>query len=363
MVKLTHDTIALTFDMHGCPNRCRHCWLGEATRDRLSEQDVRWGVERFREYLDESRQLSVSSWIREPDYWNDYRALYALEAELSDMPPARFELLSILRLAHDAGYAEWAKSVGPDTCQISFFGMEETTDWFYRRHGAFRDALAATERLLEVGMKPRWQLFLTTKLLPELDALLALIDHLQLRERVQALGSEFQLFMHTPGPDGAAREIEYLRPTVEEVAALPEAILAPSWQHFGKEILWQPESELYQEILRNGDTPPSPEAVLPNEFPVFIITGNWDVYTNIGTLESWWQLGNLQEDTVETLFRRYEEDDVLGLQVLLHTPPRELAQQYGDREGSKIYTGRDDLLSLYLAKHCEQIWRNRTCPN
>jgi hypothetical protein len=22
------DDIGLAFDMHGCPNRCRHCWLG-----------------------------------------------------------------------------------------------------------------------------------------------------------------------------------------------------------------------------------------------------------------------------------------------------------------------------------------------
>ncbi len=203
-------------------------------------------------------------------------------------------------------------------------------------------------------MKPRWQIFLTTKLLPELDALLALIDHLQLRERVRALGSEFQLFMHTPGPDGAAREIEYLRPTIEVVDMLPEAILAPSMQHFGKEILWQPESELCQEILQHGDTPTTLEEVFSYKL-WFIITPNWDIFSNIGTLEPWWRLGNLREETIETLFRRLEEDDVLGLQVLLHTPPRELAQQYGDPQGRKIYSCRNDLLSLYLAKHCEQI--------
>ncbi len=112
MVQITTDKIRLAFDMHGCPNRCRHCWLGAAGKERLSEQDVRWGVERFREYLGGSQELTVSTWIREPDYWNNYRALYALEAALSDDPPERYELLSIFRLAHDAGYAEWRNLLG-----------------------------------------------------------------------------------------------------------------------------------------------------------------------------------------------------------------------------------------------------------
>ena len=91
-------------------------------------------------------------------------------------------LLSIWRLARDESYANRAKSVGPDTCQISFFGMRGTNDWFHRRKGAFDDALAAAHRLLDVGMKPRWQVFLTTKLLPELDEFLAIVEQARLAE-------------------------------------------------------------------------------------------------------------------------------------------------------------------------------------
>ena len=195
--------------------RLRTCWPGTASAERLSEQDGRWGARQFRDYLTTNvpsvKSIAVTTWFREPDYSDDYRRLYELEQELSDGPPRRFELLSIWRLAKDPSYAEWAKSVGPDTCQISFFGMEETTDWFYRRKGAFEDALTATKRLLDVGMKPRWQIFLTTKLLPELDALLDLIDRMQLHEKVAALGGEFDLFMHTPSPDYEGRKIYELK--------------------------------------------------------------------------------------------------------------------------------------------------------
>ncbi len=181
MPKINGERIGVAFDMQGCPNRCRHCWLGPGSGQTLSEEDVRWGASQFRDFLSgwnsSVRSLSFATWFREPDFRDDYRHLYELEAELGDGVPNRYELLSVWRLARDDTYAEWAKSVGPDTCQISFFGLKKTTDWFHRRDGAFEDALTATRRLLDVGMKPRWQIFLTTKLLPELNQFLELIDN------------------------------------------------------------------------------------------------------------------------------------------------------------------------------------------
>ena len=178
----------MALDMHGCPNRCRHCYLGCPPNGNLTEADLRWAADQFRPLFD---RMKVFSSFREPDFSDDYERLHDLCNELSDGGTLRFELLSIWRLARDPGYAQWAKKVGPDTCQISFFGLEEATDWFCRRKGAFRDCLAATERLLEVGMKPRWQFFLTKKILPDLDGLMRLIDQMRLRERVAELGGEF----------------------------------------------------------------------------------------------------------------------------------------------------------------------------
>ncbi len=362
MPRIMRKKIGVALDMQGCPNRCRHCWLGSGSNRKLSDDDLRWVAAQFRHYLETAdttvESLSVSSWFREPDFSDEYRHLYELEEDLSDEKPERFEVLSVWRLARDKEYASWVKSVDPDTCQISFFGMEETNDWFHRRKGAFRDALTATERLLDVGMKPRWQIFLTKKLLPEIDELLLLIDRLRLRERVQELGSEFQLFMHTPGPDYEARKIEHLRPTLDEVASLPEAILEPSRKHFGKKILWQPESELYRSILKNEEVPAKGEKVLP-EVLWFFVTNNWDVFSNVGTLEGWWRLGNLKADSVEIIMRRFEQDGILGLEVLLHQPPNKLAKEYGDPHGMKIYSTQGDLLSLYHAEHCERTWRGR----
>ena len=34
--------------MHGCPNRCKHCWVGRSRNSSLTEEDLRFAVESFR---------------------------------------------------------------------------------------------------------------------------------------------------------------------------------------------------------------------------------------------------------------------------------------------------------------------------
>ena len=81
MPKLTADTIGVALDMFGCPSRCRHCRLGNATGGRLSEDDLRWVVGRFRDFQRERagepswQAMHISTWAREPDYSDDYRHL------------------------------------------------------------------------------------------------------------------------------------------------------------------------------------------------------------------------------------------------------------------------------------------------
>lgn len=97
------------------------------------------------------------------------------------------------------------------------------------------------------------------------------------------MGAEFQIFMHTPGPDHEARKIEGLRPTAREVADLPEAILEPWREHFGREVVWHTEEALHADIVDGADTGPG-SGGLPNEL-WFLVCANWDVFANVGTLE------------------------------------------------------------------------------
>ena len=364
--------INLSFDMHGCPNACRHCWLGTSSRHRVSEDDVRRIVSAFREYRREGEQepfftnITTDTWVWEPDYPDHYREVNDFGNEMSTGgATGRYELLSVWRLGRDETYAPWAKEVGPDTCQITFFGMEDTTDWFVRRRGTFRDSITATERLLDAGMKPRWQFFLTRKILPELGDLMRLADSLQLRERVEALGGEFDLFLHTPSPDGNAFNLEELRPTIDEVeGTVPEELLESSRRHFKREQLWGTEAGFCRDVLSGEETG---TAYGRREKVYFAFIGSprgngcaIDVYSNAGDMHPWWKLGvirrGLPDDeigsAVNDAIHTFENDLTQGFQANFHLPPTELVSRWGDMNSRKIYSSSGDLLKRCLIEHC-----------
>jgi hypothetical protein len=348
--------ITVALDMAGCPNRCRHCWLGHTPNRRLSEQTLRQTVAQFRAYrrLGQQepyfQQLCVATWYREPDFAPHYRRLWELEQALSDEGAARrFELLSVWRMARDERYAPWARQIGTEVCQISFFGLEESTDWFCQRKGAFRDSLLATERLIEAGIRPRWQLFLTERLLPELDAVQALIDELDLERRVSALHPDrapFEVFLHGVCPDGAGFEIEHLRPTVDALDALPEALARKTCahQHVNDlvQCLGKAEADWLPELLQEG----APLAEWP-PVTAFMVTPELDVYSNLGEPTPAWRLGNLQAQPLADILDRYEHDAVPGLQAMFHVPISELAAAYG-RPDSRLLYERDDLIIRWI---------------
>jgi hypothetical protein len=90
--RITSREIGFALDMHGCPNRCRHCYLGCPPNGDLTEHDLRWAAWLFRDYVKpgEDRpfieRLTVSSWYREPDYSDDYARLNVTLDETRSIP-------------------------------------------------------------------------------------------------------------------------------------------------------------------------------------------------------------------------------------------------------------------------------------
>jgi len=347
------DYIGLAFDMHGCPNRCRHCWLDHQVvatpRTCMTEEDVRWAVAQFRAFHRPGedhppwRGLHVSTWIREPDYCDDYRRLRALELELSDTPYERgeMELLSVWRLAREPEYARWGYEVGVRECQITFFGMEKTTDWAVRHRGAFRDLLVAVESLLAAGIRPRWQLIFTKALIPDLPGLIALTKELRLRERCEKLGGPFTFWMHTPSPDGAALDLERLRPTEGDLERVPRGFLERSEARIGGPI-GTPERVLLRRLREEAGPAVRSVSEATSGHPVsFYVAPGFDVYLTFTSVWPAYRLGNLKANGVAAVLDAYEHDRTLGLQAMFHTPTSELARRYGRTYGRRLYDGTD----------------------
>ena len=336
--------------MHGCPNRCRHCWLSHETvsNRRMAEDDLRWVVEQFRSFRREGEErpawerMRVSTWVREPDYSRDYHHLYELEQELSDLPSLRpqNELLSVWRLARDPEYAKWAYGIGVRVAQLSFFGMEKVTDWAVRRRGAFEDLLIATERLLAAGIRPRWQVFFTKRLIPDLPELISLAEEMRLRKRCEAPGGPFIFWMHLPSPDGEAFKIEQVRPTEDDLENVPRAFLEQSEERNGAPI-GVPERKLLP-ALREDEGPaiPAIETIAPHG-PWFAVMPNFDLYMTSSEISPAYQLGNLKADGLARCVHVLENDGNPGLHGLFRVPVSELARRFGRPHGRRLYDAGD----------------------
>ena len=337
--------LGVMVDMAGCPNRCRHCWLGCHKNGNMHMDDFRDIAEQVKNWRDENdqgiRELGFFSWWREPDYRQDYRALWELEQELSSLGRAqRFELLSIWRLAHDESYGKWAATLPTRVCQITFFGMEENTDWGTRRRGAFKDNLLATERLIEAGIAPRWQLFITKRCLGELDEFLRLIYKLDLHKCCEAIGQKFEVFIGGISPEGNGYALEDIRVEESDLLRIPKELRNICRED--TDLLGQPEYILVDALLQEE----SPSNLSAN-MPSLSVNADYDVFPNIAEPTAWWRLGNLKSDGIDVVIKAYRDETTPGMRANRGIPLRLLAQRYGDKSSKKLYS-KDDLLCRWL---------------
>jgi hypothetical protein len=340
------DYFGVMTDMTGCPNRCRHCWLGSHKNGNMTMDDFRDITAGFKNWRDENgngiRELGFFSWWREPDYRDDYRELWALEQELSTPGRAmRFELLSIWRLARDESYAKWAATMPPKACQISFFGMETNTDCGIRRKGAFKDSLIATERLIEAGISPRWQLFITKRNdVAELDEFLRLIYGLELHKRCESIGGKFEVFINGISPEGNGYELADCFIDEDDVSMIPRELADICRDKI--ETLGQPEYALLETLIRD-DSPPDADA----NMPCVSVNADFDVYPNIAEPAEWWRLGNLKTDGVDAIIKAYRDETTPGMMINREMPISELARRYGDKHSRTLYA-KSDLICRWL---------------
>jgi len=343
--KWNMEKLGIMVDMAGCPNRCRHCWLGSHKNGSMTVDDFRSIAGQFKNWKNENDvgigELSFFSWWREPDFRDDYRALWELEKELSSQGQAqRFELLSIWRLAQDESYAKWAATHKPKTCQITFFGMEKNTDWATNRIGAFKDNLLATERLINVGMAPRWQLFITKRSLADLEMFLRLIYDLDLHKRCEAIGQKFEVFIGGASPEGNGYGLESERIEENDLLLIPQGLLDIC--RGGAELLGQPEHILLDSLLVDN-TPPNLGANIPS----ISVNTDFNVYPNIAEPTEWWRLGNLKTDGVDVILKAYRDETTPGMRMNREVAVSELAQQYGVAGSAKLYH-KDDLVCRFV---------------
>ena len=338
-------TLTLAVDIYGCPNRCLHCWLSHMPNRTIEPGADEWIVNRFRPYFD---TIAFYSWLREPDFCLDYRARWERDKQLSaNCEPKRFELASFWRLAREADYARFLKEVGVACVQLTFFGLEETTDRYVGRKGAFRELLTATERLLENGIRPRWQTFINEENKYELTELLFLSEEMELNRRCADLGGRFNFFVHPGSCDGENRKLYPIRICKEHI---PPALISFFINFDG---LFS-EQELCRR-WRGDDS----HAVPHNEGDITLYVSNdFDLFFNFTHMQPEWSIGNLKTDPIEELIRRVKEEDTPALRIGREIILAELVRRYGDKNSDRAFEEEDYkmyLLNTHLERRYEHV--------
>lgn len=233
------------------------------------------------------------------------------------------------------------KEVGVKQVQLTFFGLEELTDRYTGRKGAFQELLQATEILLQHEIAPRWQAFLNEENKAEVPALLGLIKTLELEKRCRAFGEDFKFFVHAGSCDGENRKLYPIR---IEKAHIPEE-LRPYYLDYSRVLT---EAQCCERLRRSTvhEIPRSEDRIVLN------ISNSFDVYFNFTHMTEGWRIGNLKTAPREEMIRRIVEEDIPALTLAREITLGQLAERYGDPLSEKAFF-LEDYQSYLLNRYIE----------
>jgi GrpB-like predicted nucleotidyltransferase (UPF0157 family)/MoaA/NifB/PqqE/SkfB family radical SAM enzyme len=351
MSNIHFPSLTACLDMAGCPNRCKHCWLGVSPNGRLNENDLRFLAEAFRPFTD---NLTVDSWYREPDYVPEYKRLWEIERELSDSKRlAHWELMSVWRAARDPEYVPWLKSLGLKACQVTLFGGREKTDFYTGRKGAYDEIIGVIEQLINAEITPRIQIFINQDNINDLQSVVDLIREMRLDERCANFEMPFSAFVHQGSCDGENAKLYDIRVSPKDLERVPPLLIEYSLKHFNKnnfaDIFGKTERELCAE--RSG----SNEIIgAITDTPTFYVDKDFNVYPNITTPSKYWLLGNLKSDGAETVLRHYLYDESPAQRVRKTVHVGDIVKSCGDFNSEKLFS-KGDYLDYLVNKYVEYL--------
>ena len=346
------EKITVCLDMAGCPNRCRHCWLGATPNGRLTEDDLQYCAEAFRPF---AKDLSVCSWYREPDYLNHYQELHELENHLSTTKTPHFELMSFWRAVRDPTYVPWLRSLNVSACQLTLFGSEETTDYYCGRKGAYQEILKAADLLLENGIAPRFQIFIHQGNVDELPLLEELLLKKEYARRVKNIGQELTVFVHQGSCDGESEKQYDIWLTPESVKKIPDSFIVSTLKHFQRQnlsdVFGQTEEVLYGELAADAST----QDFVSNS-PVFFVDKDFYVYPNISAPSPWWQLGHLKTDGCESILKEYAANESPAQRIAKTVSIGDMVKACSSENSQRLFL-KGDYLSYLLNQYCRAHWK------
>lgn len=343
------DKITIAMDMAGCPNRCKHCWLGTAPNGRMQRKEMIWTAEAFKPFAD---KFEIISWYREPDYRDDYKELWDLECLLSDDKTPHFELMSYWRMVRDEEYANWLYSLGVRKCQLTLFGPESVTDYYVGRPGAYKEIIKSIDIMIKHGIAPRIQVFVNKDNIEETKFVEELVLNFELEGRCRDINQEFHMFVHQGSCDGENEKLYNIRITEEDLCRIPRKLIDATLKHFNKnsieDVFGISEKMLISELLNDKTT-----MSLVSASPVFYIDSNFNVFPNYTQPSEWWCLGNLKTNGAEVIMDKYMNNRSKAQNYISNVTISEMVSLYGNFESKRLFT-KEDYIIYIQNQYCKE---------
>jgi len=344
---LNFEKITVCLDMHGCPNKCKHCWVGITPNGRLSIDDLKFVAKNFRPF---THDLEVTDRYREEDYPDNYKELWEITSALSDNKTPHFENISYWRAVRDSAYIPWLYSLGVRAAQLTIFGDEETTDYFVGRKDAFNEILQTIEILLANKIAPRIQVFIYKNNILQLPYILQLVEFLDLENKCAGFDKEFSFFLHQGSCSGENEQFYDDWITEEDIEKIPPKLRDFTIKHFNVQnivdVLGETEQSLYARLIHNSSHMDS----IITDNPVFFIDKNFNVYPNYETPSPMWCLGNLKTEGAEKALNAYVNNSSVAQLTMATTPINEMVKKHGNPDSLRLF-GEWDYKNHLLLKH------------
>ncbi len=162
------NRVSIAFDLYGCPQACKHCWLGPQKKGNISFNEALLEFDAIKKFQEKERfhdadieYLGID--YREPHFGDNYKVEYAVVDEINGTKfdiDHDFQLVSLWRIAKDRSYPAWCKERGIDGAQLKVFGGKDATKHFLGRATAYEETMQRAKTLIEHGMLQRFQIYL-----------------------------------------------------------------------------------------------------------------------------------------------------------------------------------------------------------
>ncbi len=221
--------------------------------------------------------------------------------------------------------------------------MEELTDKYVGRKGAFKEIITAANILMDNGITPRYQVFINKENKNEILHLLAYLQKLYADKRCEENRLPFEFFVHEGSCDGENRKLYDIRIEKQDI---PEELVK---YYLGYDKLYS-EKECC-EILKDDLS----HYVYHNEDEMTLyITSDYRVYYNFANISENWKAGNLKEEAAEALVARLINEDTFALNEARKITLSKLVELYGRPDSQRAFS-LNDYKEYLLNSHIEAL--------